>query len=689
MATIKSAIQIYDGMSPAFKSMNTAMNVVLNSFEVIQSASSNAIDTSSIKLARDELAKAESNFNQIEQEIKNASDQQQRFNNDVRNGQTAASGLQNKFMKIAGTIGTLIGGKKLIGLSDEMIQIRARIDLMNDGLQTTDELQNKIFASAQRGRASYAATASSIATLGTQARDAFSGNDELIAFMEQINKTMVIAGTSATGAESTMYNLTQALATGVLRGQDLNAVMSNAQPIVQNIADYLDVPVGKIRDMAAQGQITADIIKLAMFAAADETNAKFESMPKTIGQIWTSIKNRAIKDLDPVLIKINEIANSEQFQTFTNNAVKSIAIVSSVLLGVFNIITGIYNFFADNWSLIAPIVWGIVGAMVAYNVVSLITSGIIAAQAFVTTIKAIAIAADTKATFIATAAQHGLNAALYACPLTWIIGLIIALIAAFYGAIAIVNHFAGTSISATGAIFGAFSVLGAFLWNVFLGFLDLVLGIINGLVNPFIRFANFLGSPISSIIYMFQSMADQTLMILEKIASAMGFVFGSNMAETVGDWRSGLKQMADNAVKQYAPDENYQQIISELDLSAESLGLKRWAYGDAWNFGYTAGENLDFKFGGIFDDLLEGINNIDYNTGSMSKTLDASDEELKYLRDLAEQEVVNRFTTAEIKVDMGGVVNQISKDTDVNAVITYLEEKLYETMESAAEGVHS
>ena len=199
------------------------------------------------------------------------------------------------------------------------------------------------------------------------------------------------------------------------------------------------------------------------------------------------------------------------------------------------------------------------------------------------------------ATFTATAAQHGLNAALLACPITWIVLGIITLIAAIYGAVAIMNHFGETSISATGVIFGAFTTLGAFLWNLFLGFLELVLGVLNAMVNPFIRLANFIGnvfhSPISSIIYAFQSMADSVLMILEKIASAMDFVFGSNMAATVRGWRDDVKQTAENMVKRYAPEENYQQLLSELDLSVESLGLKRWAYSDAWNVGYEAGNS--------------------------------------------------------------------------------------------------
>lgn len=693
MATIRSAIQIYDGMSPAFKSMNTAMNIVLNSFQAIQDASHNVIDTNSIQTARQELAKAESTFNQIEEEIRNASEQQQKFNNDIRNGQIAAKGMHGTITKIITTIATYLGITKTLNLADQLTSTKARLDLMNDGLQTTKDLQNMIFTSAQRSRGVYLDTAAVVAKLGILAKDAFSNNQEMIFFAEQMNKQFKIGGASVQEQSAAMYQLTQAMAAGRLQGDEFRSIMENAPLLAQAIAKYMGKSVGELRELSSEGLITADVIKNAMFAAADKTNTKFEELPITWEQIWTSIQNRAIKVFEPVLSKISEIANNKDFQKFSDGVINSLAMVANVVTDVFNVIASIGAFIYDNWSWIEPIVWGIVTAMIAYNAVSLVTNTLLAIQATQAKIAGAAQMMQSGATFTATAAQYGLNAALMACPITWIVLRIIALIAVFYGVIAAINHFAGTSVNATGIVFGAFTVLGAFLWNLFLGVFDLVLGVINGLVNPFIRFTNFIANiftnPISTIIYGFQSMADSILGTIEKIASAMDFVFGTTMAETVADWRSGLKQIADDAVKQYAPNENYQQIISELDLSAESLGLKRWAYGDAWNVGYKAGEKLELKVGSVFDDISASINNIDFNTASMAKSLDTSEEELKYLRDLAEQEVINRFTTAEIKIDMGGITNQITKETDVDSMIAYLEEKLYETMNTAAEGVHS
>jgi hypothetical protein len=308
------------------------------------------------------------------------------------------------------------------------------------------------------------------------------------------------------------------------------------------------------------------------------------------------------------------------------------------------------------------------------------------------------------------AAQWGLNAALYACPLTWILITIIAIIGAIYLVIGIINRVAGTSISATGIIFGAFFTLGAFLRNLFLGLFELVSGVINAMVNPFIRIANFIGNvftnPVSSVIYLFQSMADGILSILQTIASALDFVFGSNMADTVAGWRVGIKEMADAAVAEYAPNENYQNVMSELNLSVESTGLARGEYGDAWGAGYTAGENLgnsilnfdsaslpgsntpDMGGYGAYDpsSMARDVANINSNTSGMK---DVGEENLKYLRDISEREAINRFTTAEIKFDMGGVHNTVSSTMDLDGIADYIGDAMMERLEIVAEGVYA
>jgi hypothetical protein len=495
-------------------------------------------------------------------------------------------------------------------------------------------------------------------------------------------------------------------------------VFEAAPNIIQTIADYLDVPIGSIREMAADGQITAEIVKNAMLSAAEETDARFSEMPMTFGQVWTNISNKALKAFEPILTKMNEIANSERFNQLADGVTNALVVVGGVVLWVFDLIGAVGGFMYDNWSIISPVIYGVAAALGLYagyllitNGIELVSKGIKIASAVASYFHAAATGTQASATAAATAAQYGLNTALLASPITWILIIIIAIIAALYAVVAIINKVAGTSVSATGIIFGAFATLGAFLWNLFLGLLELVFGIIEAMVNPFIKFANFLGNiftnPISSIIYMFQGMADGVLAILEKIASALDFVFGSSMADAVAGWRSGLKSMADAAVAEYAPNENYQNVMDELDLSVESLGLKRWAYSDAWDAGYTAGENLEESIGNfdpanLFNvdipdagdytggyDPSQYLSDIAGDTDSIAGSMEMTGEELKYLRDIAERDAVNRFTTAELTVNFSSDIKAANSEVDLDGVVTYLEERVNETLEAVAEGVHS
>ena len=405
--------------------------------------------------------------------------------------------------------------------------------------------------------------------------------------------------------------------------------------------------------------------------------------------------------------------------------------VSGILSELLDLAINTGNAIGENWSWISPIIYGVVGALAIYYGWQLLANGLGVASKGIHILMAGAQMMHAAATRILTsekakdiAAQNGLNAAMYACPIMWIIILIIALIAAFYAVIAVINKFAGTSISATGIICGAFMTAVAFIWNLLIGLLDLVLGMLNAFINPFIRVANFIGNvftnPVSSVIYLFQSMADGVLATLEKIASAMDFVFGSNMADTVAGWRSGLKDLADKAVQEYAPNENYEKIINELDLSAEDFGLKRWEYGEAWDTGYQWGQGVEESISNFdpaslfgfdkdflnddqtngydpsiipeYDPSMSGIEDdmdkISKNTGDIADSMEISSENLKYLRDIAERDTVNRFTTAEIKVDVGGVTNNVNSDMDLDGVVNYLTVSVQEAMEKVAEGVH-
>ena len=746
MATIRTAIALYDGVTAPLKSMHKAMNIVLNSFEAMQRASGNSVNTSAIREAREELARAGAAFDSIEENIRNAGNQQDRFNRRIRDGTTAADGLWSKLKGIVATVGGLVAVKKILGVSDQLTSTNARLNnaMINfdDGGSLTDlekkvmasaqrsrtsymdaassiaklgltDLEKKVMASAQRSRTSYMDAASSIAKLGLNARDAFGSMDEVIAFQELINKQFIIGGASVQEQQAAMIQLTQAMASGVLRGEELNSVFEQAPGIIQSIADYLDVSIGEIRAMAAEGQLTADVVKNAMFAAADDIETKFSNMPKTWGQIWIGMKNKALSIFNPILNKVNQVANSEKFTQVTNGVINGLAGIASVATVVLDLLIGGAALVVDNWSWLAPIVGGVAtaflvlnGAMLAYKTVTGIVNALETVKAARLAMTTVATGAQTTATFAQTAAQYGLNAALMACPLTWIIILIIALVALFYAAVAAVNHFAGTSVSATGIICGAFMAALAFIGNIFVALWNLVVDVFVMIYNLVATVANFIGNvfndPVGAVARLFFDLADTVLSVLQALASAIDTIFGSNLAGSVQGWRDSLGGWVDSTFGKG------EEIMEKLN--AEDLHLGRFEYGAAFDMGYEFGQGVEDTVGGLFDfsamDSLGAADGLDAfnlgntldgiygntgdtagNTAAMSDALDIAEEDLAYMRDIAEREAINRFTTAEIKVEQHNE-NHISKDTDLDGIMDAWANDFAEKLDVSEEGVH-
>lgn len=712
MATIKTAIALYDGVTAPLQAMHKAMNIVLNSFEAMQRASGNSVDVSSIQEAREELARAGAAFDSIEQNIRDAGNQQDRFNRRIRDGTTTADGLWGKLKGIAATVGGLAAAKKIIGISDDLASTRARLNLIVDDGGSVSELEKKIMASAQRSRAAYFDTASAIASLGSNAGAAFANTDEIIAFMEQINKQFVIGGASAQGQSAAMLQLTQAMAAGALRGEELNSILENAPGIARAIESYMGVAEGSIKQYAEQGLITADVVKNALFAAADETNAKFESMPKTWAQIWTSMQNKALSIFAPILTKINQIGNSERFTQVTDGIINGLAGVASVATVVLDLLISGASLIVDNWSWLAPIVGGVAtaflvlnGAMMAYRTITAITNALETVKAARLAMTTVATGAQTTATFAQTAAQYGLNAALMACPLTWIIILIIALVALFYAAVAAVNKFAGTSVSATGLICGAFMVALAFIGNIFVALWNLVVDVFVMIYNLVATVANFIGNvfndPVAAVARLFFDLADTVLSVLQALASAIDTIFGSNLAGSVQGWRDSLGGWVDSTFGKG------EEVMEKLN--ADDLKLGRFEYGAAFDLGYSFGEGVEDTIGGLFDfsamdslgadaldayglgNTLDGIygNTGDTagNTAAMSDALDIAEEDLAYMRDIAEREAINRFTTAEIRVEQQNT-NYISQDTDLDGIMDAWANDFATKLDVSEEGVH-
>lgn len=486
------------------------------------------MDVSSANSAYQRLSSTVAN---TERYIRDNTNAQGQFTSAIQESTAASSNLMSSIKGLIAAYATVQSAKKVIDISDTLTQTTARLNMMNDGLQTTEQLQQMIYAAAERSRGSYQATADAVSKMGIMARDAFNSNVELVAFSEQLNKQFTIAGTSAEGVSAAMLQLTQAMGSGVLRGEELNSVFEQAPTIIQTIADYLNVPIGQIRAMAQDGQLSATVVKNALLAAADETNAKFESMPKTFGQIWTSMKNQALMAFQPILQRLNQIANSKAFNQFVNSAVGALSQLANVLTTVFDMVVKVGSFISENWSLIAPIVYGIVGAVVAYNAALAINNAIQGVSNFIKGIAAIsavahgaAITQEMLATTGMTAAQLSFNAALYACPLTWIILAIIAVIALIYIVIGVINKVCDTQISATGVIMGTLATMAAYLynriafcWNIISAFIEFF---VNVWKNPEYAFKTF-------VVNIANAFLNFCLAIVQGNGAAIGVIVGA------------------------------------------------------------------------------------------------------------------------------------------------------------------
>lgn len=671
-----------------------------------------AVENMDVQAANEAYLRLSQTVGNTERYIRDNVDEQGRFNQEINEGVANADNLINTIKGAVAAYATIQTVTKALDLSDTLTSTTARLNLMNDGLQSTQDLQNMIYLSAERSRGAYQATADAVSKLGLMAGDAFGSSEEIVAFMEQVNKQFTIAGTETAGIEAAMLQLTQAMGSGVLRGEEYNSILEQAPNIIQAIADYMDVPKGQLKDMAAEGQITADIVKAAMFAAADETNAKFESMPMTFSQIWTSFQNTALMAFQPVLNRMNEIANSDAFQNFVNNAITGLSTVAGIALEIFDLLVSVASAVADNWSWLSPIIYGVAAALAVYygwqmavNAIQAISKGIHVAMAIAQMIHAAATGALTAATAAEIAAQNGLNAALYACPIVWIIVLIIALIALFYAAVAAVNKFAGTSVSATGIICGVFMVAAAFIGNLFVTLINFVIDIFVVLWNFIAAFANFFANvftdPVGAIARLFFDLVDTVLSLLQSLASAIDRIFGSNLSGAVQGWRDSLGSWVDSTFGKG------EEVMATLN--ADDMHLGRFEYGAAWDAGYNFGEGIDesisnFDPSSLFDtnvpsasdysDLSnytagigDGVGDIADNTGSIADSMDITEEDLKYLRDIAEQETINRFTTAEITIEQTNH-NTVSGKMDLDGVVDGLTDAVNEAVDIIAEGVH-
>lgn len=678
-----------------------------------QNSLNQAMQNMDVSAANDAYLRLSQTVGNTERYIRDNVDEQGRFNQEISAGTQQANELTNTIKRAVAAYVSIQSVGKALNISDELVQTTSRLNMMNDGVQTTAELVNMVYAAAQDARGSFSQMADVVARFGNNAKDAFSSSEEVVAFADLIQKQMTIAGASTQEAANAELQLSQALGSGVLRGDELNSIFEQAPNLIQNIADYLDVPIGKIREMAADGELSADVVKAAIFSAADDINSKFNEMPMTWGQMWQSMQNTALIAFQPVLQRLNDLANSEAFQTFIQGAIEAMATLANILLNVFDLAVSIGTFIGDNWSIIAPIVYGIVAALTAYIAISAIVAAINGVMAIAEGVKAAAQMMATGATFAETAAQQGLNAALMACPLTWIIMLILALIVVIFAVCNAIAKMTGIANSGFGVITGGVNVVIQFFKNLGLTVANIALGIGNAIAALASNMMTAFHNAICSIQSWFYNLLSTALSVIEGICSALNklpfveFDY-SGISSAADDYAAKASEAAGNKEDYQSISDAFNEGFTTFDAFQDGWASDAFNAGAAWGdgvadkvsnfslsdvFGQTDIPNVSDYTSGFNDAIAnsgvgDSIGNIDDNTGKIKDSLDVTEEDLKYLRDIAEQEAINRFTTAEINVDMSGMQNTVNSGDDIDGFMTKLTDSVNEAVDNMTEGVH-
>ena len=690
MAEINASINLMNGMTQPLMNVINSVNNVIATLNTVNNTKVK-IDTSSLKATQTVLNNTSADLlrmqREMENEITNNTLAQENFNNSLRSASTASDNLFKKIKRVAAAYLGIQTVKAGINLSDTMTQNTARLNLMNDGNQSTEELQKMIYQSAQSSRGNFLDVSQVVSKLGILAPNAFKSNQEAILFSELMAKSFKIGGASQQEQSAGMYQLTQALASGRLQGDEFRSIMENAPILAQAISKSLGVSIGTLREMSSEGKITSDVIKNAMFSASQEINSQFESIPMTFTDVITRVKNAAIQGFQPIAKQINGIVNSDRVKQFVNMSVVLIGKLTSVLSSSIELIAGMGAAIYDNWSLIAPVLGTVVAGITAYN----IALGVIAVKTAIVKGATLAynlalIAQNTlhgvnnTALITSTAAQWGLNAAMLACPITWIVAGIMLTVGALYLGVAAFNKFTGATISATGIITGAIYGIGAHIYNM-----------IATSVNMFISFTEFLANifthPVVAIKRLFINMGLSIINIIKSTMSIVDKIIDTGISDKLSDIESNLKVKLEATTV-----EGYRDFKTATGGRLDYMKLKDT--GEAVTKGYKTGENLSNSLSltsnlglnsGMMDQTNSYLSQISGNTAKTNTSLDLTKEELKYMRDLAEQEVINRYTTASMKVEVSNN-NNISNSLDIDEVAGMLTNKLVESAATVAEG---
>ena len=738
MSTISSTLALNDSMTPVLRSIASALEGVNATLDRLEANLDGAFDPQAINAATRAVQQTERVQDELTDSVRETERAQDNVTQSVRETSSAADGLWGK---IKGLIAAYAGWelvRQTVAWSDEMTNIQARLAQVNDGSRTQDQLMRDIYANAQDAHASLQGMADIVGRFGNNARDAFSSNDELLAFSNQLYKMFAISGTDQNGAAAAMLQLSQGLGAGALRGEELNSVFEQAPIIIQTIADHLGVPIGQIRQMASEGKLTADVVKNALLSAADETNAKFAAMPLTFSSAWQMAKNKFQISLMGLQETISRLINTQQFQQILDSLFSAVATLGAIAIPILKVVASVVGFIYENWSLIAPAIYTVLGAMAAYKAAMLVQMAIegvskgmrwmaAAAQtayAIATGTATVATHGLTNAERGLTAAQWGLNAAMWANPVGLIIAAVAALIGLMYLAVAIVNRITGDSVSMTGIIAGAVSTLWAYiknliawLWNTLVTVAEFLYNVWTNPVHSLKRllfglleaFAGMFKGILQGVDAVATSMARRFSGVINGIVSGINFIItglnkipGAEKIPTLSEMSldegesllGGTIGAIDALVSNLNPGdaEGYRNFDGAKLMFADPVEYAQSAYSKAADFADDP-QGAIMRALGLGQDpaiqqILDGQAAGNRAAAQIAQnTAPREDESYQYIKQIMAGRAVDRLSGADIRIQMNNN-NKINSALDLDAIVNALAQKLTGAMDSAAEGVH-
>lgn len=684
MATIQNTIAMQDRMTPVFNKMIKAMQSTMSVMEQVNRASENALPDDLFREAHNDIIKANRSIEELKENMDDVNQSTSRtptlFN---RIGQAAFN--VNQILSVTKT--ALDSISRTANFLDGITQSEARLNNVNDGLQTTAELQDMIYKSAQRTGSAYTTVADTVVSLMNNARDAFGSNAEVIAFAELLNKSFVNAGTSAESASSAMLQLTQALSSGVLQGDEFRSIAESAPAILNAVADYMGKSRAEVKALSSEGKITADVVKNAMFAASEDINTTFASMPTTFAQQTQKLKNVAQMAFRDVANTFSNIMNSEQMLTILNSVMSGIQVGAAFAQIAMEGLGGAISFVSNVLTVLSPLLGFMAIVLMAIGITHIPTLTMaLWAKTKALWASSVAWLAQKLAIDASTTSVWGFISAMLAA--AWPVGLIVLGIIAL---ISILNYFGITTDQIVGFVIGLFYMLLASVYNV-----------VTWMINPFLIFANFLSNlfidPIGAVKMLFLDMAEFVVSKIAWVAKALEGLINLIPGVEV-NMTNGLDNLLNNI-------QSAKSALSEATGVKEAKLLEEINLSSAFKNGYEDGVNLTNSISDAFSglnslgDMFSGANQIDYSqfgasvpdlsngvgisggsldsVGRIEDDVTITDEDIKLLKDIASTDFINSYTT--LQPNMTVTFGDVKETADTNRIIAAIEEMTQEAL---------